>query len=192
MTAHSVRLTGLTAGTTYHYRVRSADGAGNATTSPLAPAAPATFKTWVTAFPATAAIETGTLRAGPASRLAADDNVLYQVNSTTVAPRTSSWYGSFTGVTAGAANLKVTYDGRNSRSCTQTLSAWRWSDSTWQTFDTRAVSTTDVRIGDVDPPGASAGYVTPTGEVRVRVRCTGPTANFFSSGDLMRIVYQRP
>ena len=51
VTAHSVRLTGLTPGTTYHYRVRSADGSGNATTSPLAPAAPATFKTWVDRVP---------------------------------------------------------------------------------------------------------------------------------------------
>jgi len=95
-------------------------------------------------------------------------------------------------VTAGAANLKITYEGRNSRSCTQTLSAWRWSDSTWQQFDSRAVTTTDVTIANADPPGASAGFISPTGEVRVRVRCTGPTANFFSSGDLMRIAYQRP
>ena len=34
VTAHSVQLTGLTPGTTYHYRVRSADAAGNATTQP--------------------------------------------------------------------------------------------------------------------------------------------------------------
>ena len=37
VTAHSVRLTGLTPGTTYHYRVRSADGSGNATTAPSTP-----------------------------------------------------------------------------------------------------------------------------------------------------------
>ena len=44
-------------GTTYHYRVGSADAA-----------------------------------------LAADDNAYYQVNSTTAGTRTTSWYGSFTGV----------------------------------------------------------------------------------------------
>ncbi len=33
-TAHSVRLTGLTPGATYHYRVRSADGSTNAATAP--------------------------------------------------------------------------------------------------------------------------------------------------------------
>ena len=189
VTAHSVRLTGLTAGTTYFFQVRSADGAGNATT---APATPQTFKTFVGQTPAAAVIETGTLRTGPASRLAASDDTLYQVNSTTSSPRTSSWYGSFTGVTAGAGNLKITYEGRNSRSCTQTLSVWRWSDSTWQQFDSRTVTTADVTIRDVDAPGPSAGFISPTGEVRVRVRCTGPNTSFFSSGDFMRIAYQRP
>ncbi len=43
MTAHSIKLTGLTAGTTYFFRVRSADGSGNATT---APDTPASFKTY--------------------------------------------------------------------------------------------------------------------------------------------------
>jgi hypothetical protein len=95
-------------------------------------------------------------------------------------------------VTAGSSNLKITYEGRNSRSCTQTLSAWRWSDSTWQQFDSRAVTTADVTISEATPPGAASGYISATGELRVRVRCTGPTANFFSRGDLMRIVYQRP
>ncbi len=189
VTAHSVRLTGLTAGTTYFFRVRSADGSGNATT---APATPLSFKTYVAQTPAAVAIETGTLRAGTAAALATSNNTFYEVNSTTVNPRTSSWYGSFTGVTAGSSNLKITYEGRNSRSCTQTLSAWRWSDSTWQQFDSRAVTTADVTVGDATPPGAASGYISATGEVRVRVRCTGPTANFYSRGDLMRIVYQRP
>ena len=189
VTSHSIRLTGLTAGTTYFYRVRSADGSNNATT---APASPLSFKTYIGQTPATAVIETGTLRTGAASALATSNNAFYEVNSTTVNPRTSSWYGSFTGVTAGSSNLRITYEGRNSRSCTQTLAAWRWSDSTWQQFDSRAVTTADVTITEATPPGAASGYISATGEVRVRVRCTGPTANFYSRGDFMRIVYQRP
>ena len=42
-TSHSVSLTGLAEGTTYYYRVTSADAAGNSTTSPAAPAAPSSF-----------------------------------------------------------------------------------------------------------------------------------------------------
>ena len=41
--AHSVQIGDLTAGATYHYRVTSADAAGNSATSPAAPAAPHSF-----------------------------------------------------------------------------------------------------------------------------------------------------
>ena len=87
-----MRLTGLTPGTTYHYRVRSADAAGNATTQPGgAGGARRTFRIpqTVTATPAAATIDAGTLRAGAASALSADDNVYYQVNSTTSGTRTT-------------------------------------------------------------------------------------------------------
>ena len=45
VTSHSLPLTGLTAGTTYYYRVTSVDAATNSATSPTAPAAPLTFTT---------------------------------------------------------------------------------------------------------------------------------------------------
>jgi hypothetical protein len=193
VTAHSVRLTGLAPGTTYYYRVRSADGSGNATTAPAAASAPATFTVpvLVTAFPATTVIETGTPREGSAASLTADDNVFFRINSTTSGTRTSSWYGSFTGAPAGISDLKVTFVGRNSRSCTQTVAVWRWTDSTWQQVSSRSVGTSDVTLADLVPPGAAVNYVSAGGEVRVRVRCT-TTANFFASGDLMRITYLRP
>jgi hypothetical protein len=44
-TSHSVKLTGLQLGTTYHYRVTSEDAAGNPATSPPNSQAPASFKT---------------------------------------------------------------------------------------------------------------------------------------------------
>ena len=48
VTSHSVNLTGLSANTTYHFRVRSADGAANAATSPAPPGSPLTFTTTTT------------------------------------------------------------------------------------------------------------------------------------------------
>ena len=45
VTSHSLVLTGLTPGTTYHFRVSSADLEANAATSPEPPAAPLTFVT---------------------------------------------------------------------------------------------------------------------------------------------------
>ena len=92
VTAHSLQLTGLTPGTTYHYRVRSADAAGNATTQPAAPAAPATFRIplTVTARRRPRRSTRGRCGRGAASALTADDNVYYQVNSTTSGTRTTS------------------------------------------------------------------------------------------------------
>jgi hypothetical protein len=191
VTAHSVRLTGLSPGTTYHYRVRSADGSGNAATAPPVASPPATFRVPVTVFPAATVIESGTLRAGAAAALNADDDVYYQVNSTTSGTRTSSWYGSFTGVPPGSTDLKITYTGRNSRSCTQVIAAWRWTDSTWQQLNSSAVANTETTRADLVPPGTPGSYVSSTGELRVRVRCT-TSANFFASGEVMRITYTPP
>ena len=190
VTAHRVVLNGLVPGATYRYRVHSADGSDNVTTAPAPPAPPATFGVPVTRSPAATGIETGggTLRGGNAAALSADDDVYYRVNSTTGGTRTSSWYGSFTGVPAGLSGLKVTYTGRNSRDCMQVISAWRWADSTWQQLNSSTVGNADTTRADLVPPGAPSGYVSPTGELRVRVRCT-TTASFFSSGDLLRISY---
>ena len=44
-TSHTVTLTGLTAATTYYYRVTSVDASGNSTTSPVSGSAPASFAT---------------------------------------------------------------------------------------------------------------------------------------------------
>jgi hypothetical protein len=54
--------------------------------------------------------------------------------------------------------------------------------------DSRAVSTTQVTVGDLSPSGAAASYVSPGGEVRVRVLTTS-SASFNTAGDLMRITY---
>jgi hypothetical protein len=189
-TSHSLTLTGLAQGTTYYYRVRSADEFGNAASSPVAANPPASFNTPVTAFPAATVIETGTVRgAGNAASLTADDDNFFEVNSTTSGTRTSSWYGRFTGVPISIVGLTATYRGKNSRNCTQTLAAWRWSDSTWQQMDSRTVGTTEVTVADLAPPGTASGYVNAAGELRVRVRCT-TTANFFGSGEVMRITYR--
>ena len=37
---------------------------------------------------------------------------------------TSSWYGRFSGVSNSLKTLKVTYKGKSSATCTQSLSLW--------------------------------------------------------------------
>ena len=184
----------LAKGTEYTARVTTAakDRAGNA----LAAENVWRFRTvtTVTSYPATTTIQTGSLRAGDAARLRSDDSVYYQVNSTTSGTRTSAWYGSFGGVSNGLVKLSITYNGRNSVSCTQTVAVWRWTDSTWVQLDSRSVGTTDVTVTK-SPTGTLADYMSGTsgdGELRVRVRCTNSSSSFYASGDLLRIVYDRP
>jgi subtilisin family serine protease len=145
----------------------------------------------VTAFPSGTIVQTGSVRSGTATRLRADDNSYYQVNSTKSGTRTSAWYGSFTGVPNGLRNLSLTYKGKNSRTCAQTLSVWNWTTDSWVQLDSRSVGTSEVRI---DKKPTEADYVSGgsgDGELRLRVRCTRSSGSFYSSGDLMSIVYER-
>jgi hypothetical protein len=196
VTSHSIQLTGLTPDTTYSYRVRSTDAAGNAATSPAPPAAPASFRVPLTVnqSPAAAVILNGTLAGGTAASLSANDNVFYSVNSTTSGTRTTAWYGSFTGVTNALGNLRASYSGRNSASCTQTVDIWRWTTSSWVQLNSRSVGTTEVALTNLAPTGAAADYVSGTsgdGELRVRVRCTRGGQNFTARGDFMQVTYER-
>jgi hypothetical protein len=194
VSAHSMQITGLTPGATYYFRVSSADAAGNSATSPASPAAPASFDVPpaapVVKAPSAVVIETGTLRSGTFADLAASDTAYFRTNSTTplLSTRTSSWYGRMTSVPTALTSLKVTYAGFNSRSCTQVLQVYRWTTSSWVQIDSRTVSTTQVTISDLTPSGAAASYVSPAGEVRVRVLTTS-SASFNTAGDLMRITY---
>jgi hypothetical protein len=148
-----------------------------------------------TKAPREAIVSAGTLRAGTVGRLSADDNAYYQVNSTTSATRRTSWFGRFADVSNDLGNLRITYKGKNSASCSQTVDVFRWTDSTWVPLSQRSVGTTEVNLADLAPSGAASDYVSGDsglGEVRVRVSCTRSSSSFYSSADLMRIAYQLP
>ena len=168
------------------------DAAGNA----LAAERAWSFQTvrTFTAYPSAATIQTGSLRAGSASRLNSDDNSYYQVNSTSSGTRTSAWYGVFSSVPNALSRLSLSYKGKNSRSCTQTLTLWRWRDGTRVTLDTRSVGTSEVLITK-SASGTLADYVSGSegpGNLHLRVLCTTSAGSFYASGDLMRIVYDAP
>jgi subtilisin family serine protease len=149
----------------------------------------------VTAGPNATTILAGTHRSGTASSLAADDNAYYEVSSTTSGQRTTDWYGTFTGVSNSLSNLRVSYTGKSSRSCTQVIFIWRWTTSSWVQLSSRNVGTTEVSIANLAPGGMLADHVSGTsgdGDVRVRVRCRRSSQSFFASGDLLRISYVRP
>ena len=89
----------------------------------------------------------------------------------------------------GVSSLQATYKGKSSVTCTQTVSIFRWTDSTWVVLDTRSIGTTEVLISGLSPSGTLADFVSNasgTGDVRIRVSCTAG-ASFNLSGDLMKL-----
>jgi subtilisin len=183
--------TALAQGTRHTAKVGTSarDAAGNA----LEADRTWSFRTIAVANPYATVIDAGSLRAGSYTRLRADDDVFYEVNSTSSGTRTASWYGRFSGVSNALKSLRLTYKGKSSASCNQTVAIWRWTTSSWVSLDSRTVGTTEALI-DKSPSGTLADYVSGSsgdGELRARVRCTR-SSGFFTRGDLMRITYDRP
>ena len=184
----------LAEGTSYTARV--ATGAKDTSGNPLAAAKTWSFRTLTTVngSPSSTVIERGTVRSGTYSRLGADDNVYYEVNSTTSSTYTTYWYGKFSTVPNGLLSLKVTYSGRNSRTTTQVVEIWRWTTNSWVGLDSRSVGTTEVRL-EKAAGGTLADYVSGTsgdGEVRVRVRNSLSSYSFYTSADQLRITFTKP
>jgi hypothetical protein len=119
--------------------------------------------------------------------------VFYEVSSTTSSTRTASWYAVTRGVSNDARSLRIAYSGRNSLTCSQTVSVWNWAAGAWAQLDARNVGSTEVLV-DKTIGGTPADYVSGTsgdGEVRVRVRCTHGSSSFYSRADVLRVVYTR-
>ena len=146
----------------------------------------------VSSAPTGVTLGAGSLRSGGFADLAADDAALCQVNSTTRNTRTTSWYGRFSGVPSTLQNLRITYKGANSLTCTQAIAIYDWSTRAWQTLDSRSVGSTEVLIADLAPAGTLSNLRSSTGELRVRVECRRSSSNFFASANLLRIAYDQP
>jgi uncharacterized protein YkwD/chitodextrinase len=163
--------TGLTAGTAYGYSVRAYDAAGNL--GPSSNSVTITTQsgssgggvTGVTAYVNSVTLQSGTVTSGYATNLRAQDSVLYNVAGPGV-----GWWAAFTLPTT-PARLSVTYAGSVTASCTQTLSIWDWTTSTWQVLDARPASSVPRSLA-VTLTGSLARFVSQsTGEARVRVGC---------------------
>jgi hypothetical protein len=184
----------LAAGTSYTARLGT--GARDLAANPLASEQAWSFTTIaeVTAAPTATTRQSGTVRSGGAAQLAADDNVYYVVASTSTSTYTTSWYGTFSGVSNSLRSLEVGYKGKNSRTCTQRVDIWRGTTRSWVQLDSRSVGTTEVQVTRL--PGATlADYVSGTsgdGQVYVRVRCTSSSASFTTSGEQLKISYTKP
>ena len=161
-------------------------------------------KTWsfrtiasVTATPAAVTIQSGSVRSGGPADLSANDNSFYQVSSTSSKTYKAYWYGTVNGVSNALRTLSVTYRGKNSASCTQTLWIYNWTKGSWIQLDSRSVGTTEVAIqkSPTGTTGALAEFVSGSsgdGDVRIRVRASRSSGRFYSSGDLMTASFTAP
>ena len=183
VTSHAVTLSSLANNTLYHYRVNSTDAAGNTATS-----GDHTFQTGgvFTYAPTSTTILQGTLASGTFANLSTNNASYYVTNSTTSGTRRTDWYGSvaISQAPATVSKLTLTYDGKFSRSVTQTLHLWNWITSAWTQIDSRTVGTSDVTVTNTQ--NSPANYVSVTGQIRLRVLGTGTNKNFTCSGDYMR------
>jgi poly(beta-D-mannuronate) lyase len=123
--------------------------------------------------------------------LVTNNTSYYTVSSTTSGTRKVDWYGSvIINQPASSVNkITINYDGKNSASKTQVLYLYNWSTSSWTQIDSRTVSTTDVTINKVQTT-TPANFVSPTGEIRLRVYSTGGTTNYVCSGDWMQFIVE--
>ena len=190
VTNHSLPLTGLTGNTLYHYRVKSTDAAGNMTTS-----ADHSFQTAGSTIysPTATTILSGSLNSGSFSNLLTNNESYFQVNSTTSGtPRVTDWYASVTinEAPTSVSQLITTFNGDYSRNnTTQTLFLFNWLTATWTQIDSRVVGQTDVTI--TTTTAAPAGFISPTGEIRFRVRGTRTSnQSFIGRGDFVQITVE--
>lgn len=189
VTSHTILLSGLSGNTLYHYRVKSTDPAGNTTTSE-----DHSFQTGslINYVPGSTTILAGSLNSGSFLNLSTNNESYYQVNSTTSTPRVTDWYASVTISEAPAAvsKLTMTYNGDYTKNnTTQTLYLFNWSTNAWTQIDSRIVGETDVTI--TIEQTAPADFVSPTGEMRLRVRGTrSNNQSFIGRGDFVRFTVE--
>jgi hypothetical protein len=143
-------------------------------------------------YPGTVVVQAGVGVSGDAGSLTADDGEYFITRSSKPNVGTTSWYGEISDLPDDSASLTVAYQGKASATCTQSISIFRWTDTTWVQLDSRSIGTAEIAIGNLTPPGSPSDFVSAgpgsIGFSRVRVTCTtGGSTQFSLSGELMKI-----
>ena len=125
----------------------------------------------------------GTKNTGTVTRLATNDGAVLVFNSSTSGTRSSDWYSStiISQTPSSVTKLTIKYDGKNSISRTQLLYLYNWSTSSWTQIDSRTVSTKDILVTNIQ--NSPVNFISPTGEIRLRVYSSGGNKNYTCSAD---------
>jgi len=136
-----------------------------------------------TYYPTGVVVLVGTVGTGGYQDLAADDGSYFVVNAVK-APRKycTDWYGTTT-ITEDPVELTITYDGSYSANRTQTLYAYNFTTSSWVQIDEASVGTSDVTR--VYTTTSTDDFVSPSGEIRVRVEGGSNPRPFSCNGDYL-------
>jgi hypothetical protein len=154
--------------------------------------------TMITDFPESVAVTAGKLQAGGAGELLANDSRYLRVGSAKTGNRTwsTAWIGRFPAVPNERQDLRVTYEGSNTQTCSQAIAIRRWTTpSGWVRLDRRRVGRADIAIMDLAPPPPASDFVSRRsglGDVRVRVRCQTNEGPFIARGDFLKLDYLLP
>jgi len=186
VTSHSIKLSGLSPGTTYYFEVQSTDEAGNTETDNDKGAyyrfttATETEKTY---FPSGVSITKGTISSGDYSYLGKDDSLYLAVKSARVGfNQVIDWYNyvKIIETPSEVTSLTITYDGKYSASRTQKLYIYNFAFNSWQQIDSRTVGTSDTKI--TWSTTSPASYISVGGEIRLRVYASA-TSSFVCYAD---------
>ena len=140
-----------------------------------------------TEYPSTVTLLRGSISAGDVTRLALSDDSRLSVSAAASGGNYyTDWYGSVF-LAHPPLNLSITYEGSFTLSRTQTLYLWNWGTAAWVQINSGTVGTTDVtKTWSTTSP---ASYVSPTREVRLRVKGNNRSSTYTSRGDYMSFGY---
>ncbi|HEY7600311.1 MAG TPA: S8 family serine peptidase [Candidatus Limnocylindrales bacterium] len=134
-------------------------------------------------------VKQGVRLSGGFGRLAANDGTYLEVRSTATPAPAAAWIARIGDVPRDALSLSLTVSGHGTRACTQVISVRRFTTLSWVELDRRVVDAADAVV-ELEIPGAPAAFIKgggATGEVRVRVSCSGSGARFRLRTDLLEL-----
>ena len=143
------------------------------------------------AFPIGLTIVSGSSPTGNTTSLGSIDGSYYALRSSFFSA--PSWYGTFS-VDPNASDLRVTYNGKSTRSCTLSLAVYRWTTGTWVSAGSSVtVGTSPVTVTDAATSASiPAAELQSSGQVRVRASCSSgfSLSSFTFSSDLLQLSYR--
>jgi hypothetical protein len=191
--AVAVTLAALQPAATYHARLVASNAAGttygdDVLFTTAAASGPATHDV----APSVLTVSTGTSVGGGLTSLAALDGATFDLASTRTTTPVTNWNATFPGIARASTSLQVTFAASATQPCTQQLSIYDATSRVWTVLDTRSEGTAPATTA-LAVTGTLSRYVSgtkATGNVRVRVKCTGGrNAPFTQRSDLLRVTW---